>query len=323
MPKPPPFPSGGRRRKTLLALATLAATLLVPAGAASAAPVSSHSPLFCTSPQLASQDYFDVLITGNGPDALLPGQPVAVNNAHMQIVVGVKGVNVLTNLLNADTISGAVTRFDIATTNATPGIVDLAAGAPMQFGPQPIVVGQPLVVNVVPPGATIGTFTAGTAGLLSLSTGHVEIHAHVSSATNPLGNQDISISCDQGVPVPFVLTSVGQPPKAPAAGAKGNGVSAQSTHPRKLRRLTMRLQGLSERCSSKSARHMRVRVKHARGGVRELVVHLDGHLAKRQDASGRRMTLHLKQGQRHQRLRIRVTDESGRSVRLRRTLCLR
>lgn len=322
MPKPPPFPPGGRRRKLLLALASLAATLAVPTAAASAAPVNAHSPMFCSSPQLLSQDYFDVVITGDRPDALVPGQSFSVTNANLQIVVGVKGVNVLTNLLGADTISGSVTRFDIATTNATPNIVDLAAGHPMTFGSRPIAVGQPLTVNVTPPGAIIGSFNATSDGLMSLSTGHVEIQAHITSSTNPFGNQDIMISCDQGLPVPFVLMSVASPPK-PAA-AKGNTVSAQSTtRARKLRRLKMRVTGVSRTCSSNRARKIRVRVKNARGGVRELVVRLDGRVAKRQEVSGRRMTVHLKRGKERQRLKIRATDETGRSVTLRRTLCLR
>jgi len=313
----------GRRRGRWLGLATTAAMLVAPIASASAAPVSSHSPMFCSSPQLMSDDYFDVLITGDRPDTLHPGGTIAVNNARLQIIVGVKGVNILTNILGANSISGSVTRFDVATTNATPGIVDLAAGAPMSFGPQPITVGQPLTVDVTPRNAIIGPFTASSPGLLSLSTGHVDIVAHISSPTNPFGNQNLTISCDQGLPVPFVLTSVAQPASAAAGPKGGNVVSAQSTRTRRLRRLKMVVTGVSTKCSVKRARRVRVRVKNARGGVREVVVRVNGRVARRQDVSGRRMTIRLKEGKRRQRMKIRATDESGRSVTLRRTLCLR
>gem|GEM_PF-4630348 len=296
----------------------LAAAVLQHAAPAGAEPVASHSPLFCTSPQLVSQDYVDAMIRGEAPAATVPGGRVAVTGARLQLIVSVQSSNVIRNLLRADRVQGAVTRFDVVAGGATPARFDLAAAGPLAFGPAPVEVGGPLILDVPLPGGIIGPVTAGAVGSATLQAGHVEIAATLTSSTDPNLRHDITLSCD--LAFPLAIASV--PVRAPRpAGQTGGTVTAQSG--RGLRKLAMQVTGVSGRCSAARSRKVRVRVRGARGGVRVLVFRLDGRLVRTLDMSGRLVTLRLRDGKRRQRLTIRATDEAGRSITFRRTLCLR
>lgn len=168
-----------------------------------------------------------VTLTGDVPAAVSPGSSFSIDNVLGTWTIPAASVDQL--LASVTTLSGTFSRFDFSASNALPNVLDLA---PVTFGPVVLHHGQ--VATAYAPGLpeSVGPFTAGNAGTVTVAPSQLEIQL-------PTGTLRCSAPTASGSgPSGWVVrvVAISTPVPVGAAGAFGAAAAAGAVLALRLRR---------------------------------------------------------------------------------------
>jgi hypothetical protein len=182
-----------------VATAVVPATGVLPAAGAAHAPRDRiRAGYSCTSP--VGSLTVPVTLTGSLPRAVATRATVSLADFEMSVTVPASAVDELVSL-GVTAVSGAVTTFDVTATDATPATTNLASGS-VAVGPIDLVAGKPVTVVVPASPTTVGHWTAGAKGHMTLTDGPLDLILSVP------GLGSLSASCTPTHPMVLGITLV-------------------------------------------------------------------------------------------------------------------
>lgn len=212
-------------RSVLLAglLSTAGLAVAVPAASAAIVPPASASPRFtltvpylCSFPLLGSQT-LEATVSGLAPQSVAPGQTFRLTDVQSTMTVPASLVDAL--LLAHTTVSGTITTWSFRVRRATPHYVN-GANPALSFGPVPLTSGEPAAITAPSAPATLGPFTAGKSGDITISAATLKISTW-------FGTLHCSASkWSRGAPGLTIPLSSAPLPLSPAIGGAGAAAMA-------------------------------------------------------------------------------------------------
>ncbi len=140
------------------------------APAASTEAVTLNVPYSCDFPIIGLVPLVTT-VTGIVPAAVTPGESFDLANVQASTTIPSYVVDWL--VFVESSISGTVTAWDIDTSNGSPSVLN-TVGTGISYGPVPLHFGHAAVITIPPSPASIGTFTAGSSGDVTLSAGALD-----------------------------------------------------------------------------------------------------------------------------------------------------
>lgn len=162
----------GRGVAAVVALACLGALALGGpiVGASQAATPRSLSLDYSCAFSWWSGPHLGVVLTGDVPSSLAPGQSFSIDNLHGTATIP---AGVVTELhKSANTLTGTISTFDFAVLNGYPSRLDVA---PVTFGPVTLVPGRAARFGAPELPQSLGPFTAGSRGDVTIAPGELRI----------------------------------------------------------------------------------------------------------------------------------------------------
>ncbi|HEV2361015.1 MAG TPA: DUF6801 domain-containing protein [Acidimicrobiales bacterium] len=182
-----------RKRSNAMRVATAAtsAALALGLGGAMAAGLALAAPgvagaasgtvnYACTFPVINKTYTIPITMSATVPASVTPGQTFSITGFQTTSVIPAAVVNVFVFLKYSD-LAGTVTSFTVNATGATPASLN-AAATPFSFK---VPIQQSAAATIVTPTTpiSVGPFTAGSSGTVSIVPGNVEISSKVGSST--------------------------------------------------------------------------------------------------------------------------------------------
>jgi hypothetical protein len=161
------------------------ALVLATAGSASAATLSGTIPYTCpivvggitlTTPTL------NIGVTATAPASVAPGGTVTLTDLQTSTTVPADLVTELIDLLKVTSFGGTVVTFDFNATGATPATVNGVPSAGISFSVK-VTSGKSATIVLPSTPETVGPWTAGSSGTVSIEPGNVDITTKVGSST--------------------------------------------------------------------------------------------------------------------------------------------
>ncbi len=192
------------KRSFSMRVATIASTALMgvgmagglalagsaPAGASSSTAVMTYN---CVFPLIKGQP-IQIGVYYTAPASVAPGATFSVTAVQSKTTLPGSLVSLIMSAFKVSKIGGTVTTFDINANGASPSTVN-AASTPFSFSYN---TQQNVPVTIVTPSAplaSVGPFTAGTSGSVTLSPGDINISATV-------GTSKVSVDCTPPATLP-------------------------------------------------------------------------------------------------------------------------
>ena len=186
-----------------LALASVGALtgalVLGSAQAAGAATLSGTIPYTCqvgastpTGKGLLTET-LNIGVTATVPASVSPGGTVTLTNVQTSTTVPATLVTTLIDFLHVSSFAGNVVTFDFNATNATPATVNGVPSAGVKFSVK-VKTNTPATIVVPPSPETVGPFTAGQSGTVTIVPGTVTISTVISGKTSYVGCSTTSSS---------------------------------------------------------------------------------------------------------------------------------
>lgn len=135
------------------------------------------------------------------PGSVHAGKTLSLHAVRSKVEIPASFVDLALSL-GVTSLSGQITALDFDATNATPSVVNEAA-TPIDFGPVPLVEGQPATITIPNTPATVGPWTAANTGTINVSPGDTDMTIDIAS----LG-LELPLSCTPSSPVPTLGTTV-------------------------------------------------------------------------------------------------------------------
>lgn len=245
----------GQRRWLAVVVSAVAATTFVLAaasGAAGAAVVRgprSVTPATAAGTQQVVESFDDICafpalgpvviptsITETAPSSVSPGSSFDLTDVQVTATLP----PVLVGLLRFVTpsVSGSVTRLDFDVAGGSPSVID-AVSSPIAFGPVPLQFGHSAAITFPSTPMTVGPFTAGQSGQVSIGPGLLSVSTLVGQVTCSPSRMTGS-SASVVIDISSTALPVGTIGGAGVAGVAGLGFAARQRRRRPLSGRTRR-----------------------------------------------------------------------------------
>jgi hypothetical protein len=120
------------------------------------------------------------------PASVAPGGTVTLTNVQTSTTIGASLVTLLIDFLKVSSFGGTVVTFDFNATNATPATVNGVPSAGVKFSVH-VTKNTPVTIVVPSSPETVGPFTAGKSGTVTIVPGTVTIATVISGKTSYVG----------------------------------------------------------------------------------------------------------------------------------------
>jgi hypothetical protein len=211
-----------------------ATVLLALGGPAAASPTSGISPTLAYSCNIANlvTTTFDLTIAATAPPSVAPGGPVTLTGVQVSTEIPVSVVNKIVDLTGVKHLAGTVTTADFGASKATPATIN-AAGSGIAFNVQLIKGKSALLIFPAAP-ESVGPFTAGQSGTVTVSPGNVVIDAVIagkSYSINCVPPSPLPAAAVLSIPIATTTTTTVPPTTVPTTTAPGVPTTVPSTVP--------------------------------------------------------------------------------------------
>lgn len=171
------------------------ALALATAGPASAATVSlTYTCPIVVSGSTLTTPSFPIAFTATAPSSVSAGGSVTLTDVQAAATVPASLVTELVSLLHVTSFSGTVVAVDFNATGATPATINGAPSAGFTFSVK-VTSGEPATITVPSSPETVGPWTAGSSGTVSIAPGDVNI-------TTKVGSSSATIDCTPPSSIP-------------------------------------------------------------------------------------------------------------------------
>jgi len=171
-----------------LALASagaLTGALLIGGAQAAGAATSGTIPYTCpisVSGSVLTSPTLNIGVVATAPASVAPGGTITLTNVQTSTTVPASLVTELVSLLHVTSFGGTIVTFDFNATGATPATVNGVPSAGVTFSVK-VTSGHPATIVVPSTPETVGTWTAGSSGNVTIEPGNVDITTKVGTST--------------------------------------------------------------------------------------------------------------------------------------------
>jgi hypothetical protein len=218
----------------------LGGALVMAGGSAASAAAGATVPYTCGVASLAAST-FNFAITATAPASVTPGGTVTLSGVQLSSAIPASVVTEIVNLAHISSFSGTVTTLDFNASGATPMTIN-AARSGISFT-IPFVSGQAAPFTIPASPESVGPFTAGKSGTVTVSPGNVVITTVVGPLTYAITcTPPSSLPAGATLSVPVVTsgstttttsaptTTVSGPGSTVVATSSTTGVSVPASH---------------------------------------------------------------------------------------------
>jgi hypothetical protein len=166
------------------------ALVLATAGSASAATLSGTIPYTCpitVGGSVLTTPTLNIGVSATAPASVAPGGSITLTDLQTSTTIPASLVTELVDLLHVTSFGGTVITFDFNATGATPGTINGVPAAGIAFSVK-VTTGHSATIVLPSTPETVGPWTAGSSGTVSIEPGNVTI-------TSKVGTSSATISC--------------------------------------------------------------------------------------------------------------------------------
>jgi hypothetical protein len=159
------------------------------AGAATSGTIPYTCPI-SVSGSVLTTPILNIGVTATAPASVAPGGSVTLTDVQTSTTIPASLVTELVSLLHVTSFGGTVVTFDFNATGATPATINGVPSSGVTFSVK-VTSGQPATIIVPSSPETVGPWTAGSSGSVSIEPGDVDI-------TTKVGTTAATIDCTPG-----------------------------------------------------------------------------------------------------------------------------